>query len=90
VSVKTRARGGACSSAQVPEVLQHAKLTADGLGIKVTSFTIRGPNPDLEGIFKTIKNERPEALIISPGPVLRFNRKRFLDLTAQSRLPAIY
>jgi len=75
---------------QVSEVLQEAKLAADGLGVKVTSFTIRGPNPDLEGIFKTIKSERAEALIISPGPVLRFHRKRFLDLTAQSRLPAMY
>src|SRR5262245_44445979 len=75
---------------QLSDVLQEAKLAADGLGVKVTTFNIRGPNPDLDGAFKTIKSERAEALIISPGPVLRFHRKRFLELTVQSRLPAMY
>ena len=75
---------------QISEVLQEAKLAADGLGVKVTTFNIRGPNPDFDGAFKTIKSERAEALIISPGPVLRFHRKRFLELTAESRLPAMY
>jgi ABC-type uncharacterized transport system substrate-binding protein len=75
---------------QVSEVLQETQLAADSLGVKVLALEIRGHNPDLDGAFKTAKSGRADALIISPGPVLRFHRKRFLELTAQSRLPAMY
>jgi putative ABC transport system substrate-binding protein len=36
------------------------------------------------------KSERAGALIIPPGPALILHRKRFLDLTTKSRLPAVY
>ena len=75
---------------QISEVLQETQLAADGLGVKVLALNISGPNPDLDGAFKTAKSGRAGALMISPGPVLRFYRKRFLDLAAESRLPAMY
>jgi putative tryptophan/tyrosine transport system substrate-binding protein len=83
---------GAAVSAQqqISEVLKETQLAGNSLGVKVLALDIRGPNPDLDGAFKTAKSGRADALIVSPGPVLRVNRKRFLELTAQSRLPAMY
>ena len=75
---------------QMSEVLQETQLAADGLGVKVLSLEIRGPNSDLDGAFRTAKSERAGALIIPPGPALILHRKRFLELTAKSRLPAMY
>ena len=75
---------------QMSEELRETQLTADGLGVKVFTVDVRGPNPDLDGAFKITRSGHADALVISPGPVLRFHRKRFLDLTAQSRLPAMY
>ncbi len=82
--------GALAAQQQMSEVLQETQLAADGLGIKLLSLEIRGPNPDLDGAFRTATSERAGALIIPPGPVLILHRKRFLDLTAKSRLPAMY
>lgn len=75
---------------QFSEILQETKLAADGLGVKVIPLEIRTPNPDLDGAFRTAKNERASALIIPPGPALIVHRKRFVDLTTKSRLPAMF
>jgi putative ABC transport system substrate-binding protein len=82
--------GAVATQQQMSEVLQETRLAAEGLGVKVLSLEIRAPNPDLDGAFRTATSERAGALIIPPGPVLILHRKRFLDLTAKSRLPAIY
>ena len=81
---------GAFAAQQISEALQETQLAAGALGIKLHSLEVRGPNPDLDGAFKTATSERAGALIILPGPVLFLHRKRVVELTAKSRLPAIY
>jgi len=82
--------GALAAQQQMSEVLQQTQLAADAIGVKLLSLEIRGPNPDLDGAFKTATSERAGALIIPPGPVLVLHRKRFVDLTVKSRLPAMY
>jgi putative ABC transport system substrate-binding protein len=82
--------GALAAQQQMSEVLQETRLAAESLGVKVLSLEIRASNPDLDGTFRTATSERAGALIIPPGPVLILHRKRFLDLTAKSRLPAMY
>jgi putative ABC transport system substrate-binding protein len=82
--------GAVAAQQQISQVLQETRLAAEGLGVKVLSLEIRAPNPDLDGAFRTATSERAGALIIPPGPVLIPHRKRFVDLTAKSRLPAMY
>jgi putative ABC transport system substrate-binding protein len=50
----------------------------------------RGPNPDLDGAFRTAKSQRAGAVIILPGPVLESYKKRLADLAAKNHLPAMY
>jgi len=72
------------------EVLQETRLAAAGLGVKVVSVEVRAPNPDLDGAFRTATGERVDSIIIQPGPVFIVHRKRFLELAAKNRLPAMY
>jgi putative ABC transport system substrate-binding protein len=44
----------------------------------------------LDGAFRTATSQRAGALIILPGPVLELHRKRFVDLAAKRRLPAMF
>jgi putative ABC transport system substrate-binding protein len=75
---------------QIDRNLQETQKVAGALGIKLHSLEVRGPNPDLDGVFKTARSEDASALIILPGPVLFLHRKRVVELTAKSRVPAIY
>jgi len=70
--------------------LQETQMAAEALGVKLQSFEVGGPNPDLDGAFRTATSQRAGALIILPGPSLILQRKRVADLAAKSRLPAIY
>ena len=79
------------SSAQgVMGVLQDTRMAAEALGIRLVSLELGGPNPDLEGAFRTATSERVGALLIAPGPATELHRKRVVDLAAKSRLPAVY
>jgi putative tryptophan/tyrosine transport system substrate-binding protein len=75
---------------QVSQVLQETQVAADALRVKLLSVEVRGPNPDLDGAFRTATGQRAGALIVPPGPTLILHRKRFVDLTVKSRLPAMY
>jgi len=80
----------ALTAQQISANLQETQMAAEALGIKLQSLEVRGPNPDLDGAFRTAMSQRADALIILPGPVLFLHRKRVVDLAAKSRLPAIY
>ncbi len=70
--------------------LQPTRMVAEALGVKLLTLELRGPNPDLDGAFRTATSERVGALLVAPGPALDPNGKRVVDLAAKSRLPAMY
>ncbi len=81
---------GALRALGLSRNLQETQLVAEALGIKLQSLVIRRSNPDLDGAFRTAMSQRPDALVILPGPVLLVHRKRIVELAAKIRLPAIY
>ena len=80
----------ASSSQGVIESLRPAQRAAEALGVKLLSVELRGPNPDLEGAFRTATSERVGALLIAAGAAPSLHRKRVVDLAAKTRLPAMY
>jgi putative tryptophan/tyrosine transport system substrate-binding protein len=72
------------------EALQDTRIAAEALGVKLLSLEVRGPNPDLEGVFRTVTSEHVGALLVASGPATELHRKRIVDLAAKSRLPATY
>ena len=71
-------------------VLQPTRMAAEALGVKLLTLELRGPNPDLDGAFRTATSERVGALLVAPGPAVSLHSKRVVDLAAKSRLPAMY
>jgi putative ABC transport system substrate-binding protein len=81
---------GALTAQQISESLQETQLASQASGITLQSLDVRGPNPDLDGAFRTATGQRAGALMILSCPVLALHTKRVVDLAAKSRLPAMY
>jgi putative ABC transport system substrate-binding protein len=70
--------------------LQETRIVAEQLGIKLNALEIRRSSPDLDNIFRAAMTQRPNALVILPGPALSLRRTRIVEFAAKHRLPAIY
>jgi putative ABC transport system substrate-binding protein len=69
---------------------KDAQATAKVLRVKFQLVGVKAPNLDIEGAFRLMVKERIGALVTSPAPLMRFHRKRILQLTEQNRIPAIH
>jgi len=81
VDPASTARGGIASG---------TRTAAEALGVKLLALELRGPNPDLDGAFRTAKSERVGALLVAAGAAQSLHRRRVVDLAAKNRLPAMY
>lgn len=72
-----------------PIILAAAELTARKLGLDARTLTVPGVG-ELEGAFKTARNERVGAVHVLPSPYLGANRAPLIALASQYRLPAFY
>jgi len=61
--------------------------SARALKIQLQSFEVRGPNPDLEGVFRAATRSRVSAVITVLTGLLSGYRKQIADLTVMNRLP---
>jgi len=69
---------------------KNAEVAAKSLGVQLQAAEVRD-RADLKTAFAAIKRERAEALIMLRSPILINDlTERILDLTAESRVPAIY
>jgi putative ABC transport system substrate-binding protein len=65
-------------------------VEARALGLQPQTLNVKGPNPDLEGAFAAMTNERAEALLILDQPATIAHQKRIAELAATHRLPTIF
>ena len=70
-------------------MLMEAETAAQALGLHLQLVPAVGPG-DLDGAFVTLAREHAEAVILLPSPMLFAEHKRIVELTAKSRLPAMY
>jgi putative tryptophan/tyrosine transport system substrate-binding protein len=64
------------------------EVAAQALKIDLQSLEVRGPKPDLDGVFQAAAKGRVSALVtITSG---MFNRKQIADLAVKSRLPSMH
>ncbi len=75
------------SSSGSRRMLKDIQAVAPALGMTVLPLAVEGAD-DFNRAFATIRTERPGGLIQSVA--LGRHRKRIIDLSAKSRLPAIY
>jgi putative ABC transport system substrate-binding protein len=71
-------------------VAKETQSAAKALGVKLQVIEVKVPNPDIEGVFRTMVKERVGGFIIEATPRMSFHRKNILALAQQNRLPAMY
>jgi putative ABC transport system substrate-binding protein len=71
--------------------IKETEGPARALKVQIIRFPVRGPQ-DYESVFRGAAKERANALVVRlpPGSTPSSQRKRFVELAANYRLPAIY
>jgi putative ABC transport system substrate-binding protein len=69
--------------------MKEMELAAGALGVQLQYLDVRGPS-DIEAGLRAASKGRAEALLALASPILLAQRKQIAELTAKSRLPAIY
>jgi putative tryptophan/tyrosine transport system substrate-binding protein len=71
--------------------IKETKSPARALKVQIIRFPVHGPQ-DYESVFRGAAKERANALVVRlpPGSTPSSQRKRFVELAAKYRLPAIY
>ncbi len=72
-----------------PLVLGEAKVAARSLGVQLQLLEARRPD-DFEGAFAVMTRERAGALLVLGDGMFLLHPTRIADLSAKSRLPAMY
>jgi putative ABC transport system substrate-binding protein len=77
---------GAYSEHTMSDMLNEAQAAAQTLDLQLRVIDVRGPD-ELDQAFSVMGNERVDALMVFPSPMLFIERKRIVDLAAKLRLP---
>jgi putative tryptophan/tyrosine transport system substrate-binding protein len=71
-------------------IFPDAQLAAQAFSVKLQLVEVKAPNPNFDGAFRVMAKDHIGALITSSGPLIRFHRKRILELVEQNRIAAIH
>jgi putative tryptophan/tyrosine transport system substrate-binding protein len=66
------------------------ETVARALKVQLQSLEVRGPNPDLEGVFQAAAKRRASALIAIRGFLFNRYPKQIADLAIKNRLPLMF
>jgi putative ABC transport system substrate-binding protein len=79
---------GAYAPRTMKDMMNDAEKAAQILGLELRLTSARGPD-ELDRAFSTIADERADALMVFPSPMLFAERKRIVEHAAGLRLPLI-
>ena len=69
--------------------VKEYQRAAQAFKLECHSLEIRGPNPDLPGVFRTAKKQRVDALIVVANPLMGQNTNQVFGLAQNNRLPSM-
>ena len=90
--VQTISRVGVLWNANVTTpgiAFKEYEAAAPALKLQLQSLEVRGPNPDLEGVFQAAAKGRANALVTILNPLLNRHKKQIADLAIKNRLPSM-
>jgi putative ABC transport system substrate-binding protein len=79
---------GAYGTRTMNDMMSEAEGAAQTLGLQLRLIAVREPD-ELDKAFSAIADERADALMVFPSPMLFAERKRIVDRAAKLRLPLI-
>jgi putative ABC transport system substrate-binding protein len=65
------------------------ETAAAALKIRLQSIEVRGPDPDLDGVFQALAKSRAKALVLVANPVLAPHKERIASVANRNRLPSM-
>ena len=71
-------------------MFEETQVAAKALGVKFQYVEVKTQNPDIEGAFRVIVNERIGALVTEATPLFSAHRKKILELVEQNHIPAMH
>ena len=71
------------------QLLRETEVAARTLGVQLQVVMVRDPG-EFDNAFATLARDHAQALLWLPDQMFRNHLRRILDLTAKSRLPALY
>ena len=77
-------------STSITVMFNEAQPTAKALGIQFLFIGVKRSNPDIEGAFRRMTNERIGAFVTEGPPTIAFHRNEILKLAVKYHLPAIH
>ena len=63
---------------------------ARAVGLQAHSLRIRGPSPDLDAAFETVRRERTQAILVLEMPATIEHRRRIAESAMRHRLPTLF
>jgi putative ABC transport system substrate-binding protein len=91
-TVPTLVRVAVFYDAANPANILHAKAVQTAgraLGLTVQLWEVRGPD-DFERVFAALRQERPDALYVTGGPLIRANETRIMDFVVKNGFPSAH
>jgi len=77
------------NTASVPEVKEVLPVAARTLRLTLQPWEIRDAD-GFDRVFAALNKQRPDALYVTGGPLMRAHQKQIVGLTLKSRLPSAY
>jgi putative ABC transport system substrate-binding protein len=68
---------------------QAVQTAGQAIGLAVQLWEVRGPD-DFERVFAALRQERPDGLYVTGGPLIRAHETRIMDFALVSGFPAVY
>jgi len=71
-------------------LIKASEEQARALGLEPQPLRVAGPDPDLSAVFRAIREQHADALLVLEEPVLGVHAKDIADLAAKDRLPTLF
>jgi putative tryptophan/tyrosine transport system substrate-binding protein len=78
------------ANATIGNAGEYYEAAARALKIPLQSLAVKGPNPDLEGVFRDAAKARVNALVTATSQLFARYRKPIAALAIQNRWPSMY
>src|SRR2546426_1762331 len=80
---------GTSTTPGTAQELKEAELAAGAFGVKLQYLEVQNPN-EIETAFRAATKEGADAVLVLGSQVVTSHAKRFAELAAKNRLPAVY
>src|ERR1700674_3894609 len=71
-------------------LIKASEAEAQAMGLQTLPFRVAAPNPNLEEVFASVRQQHADALLVLEEPVVGVYAKRIAELAAKDRLPTLF